>query len=478
MTIYIRVSEASRLSWTQDMGQLCEATEKTSIQARVNLAGVFGDFRHDYLRSDSLVIFTAGSAITTFMALVKAIAAQRPSPSVSYQGGAFNFQLYLVCTFRTQSELAAYGQFLHQVTQDPRFTSWIYIQIFVTRAKGVTSPTQAAEKQPLKNMHGLNSSLMALSMDPRSFQQDVFNRSDGSGSSTPTTAVFPSPYYAPEVDLSSPIPRHRYTPRSLTTPPPPTNLLQHQQVQATIATFQSASADTVARMFALLDLGTSAFMVIVPLAFYYAIRTVQWEGSPHYCPYEYRRVDGLTVFVCRWTFALLPDVFHFLAMVGLGYLGAWIARKIQRRQDLTKYGQQQQQSAMGDFDLECQQAATMVEVEDVEVGQGIRLSLSDDWSSFGDGDRQAASGEANPSEVAFTPGRMDARQVILRFKEMGVGCHKNNDTVGDEEMHMKGTVGGNVTVRAGGPEGFIDMIERQVGTSRWEVDFRRETWAP
>jgi hypothetical protein len=62
------------------------------------------------------------------MALIKAIAAQIASSSEPLR-----MQFHLVCTFRTRSELHAYGSFLHQITRDPRFTSWLYVEIYVSR---------------------------------------------------------------------------------------------------------------------------------------------------------------------------------------------------------------------------------------------------------------------------------------------------------------------------------------------------------
>src|SRR5690554_745296 len=62
------------------------------------------------------------------MALIKAVAAQ-----IASSNEPLRIHLHLICTFRTRSELHAYGSFLHQVTRDPRFTSWLHVEIYVSR---------------------------------------------------------------------------------------------------------------------------------------------------------------------------------------------------------------------------------------------------------------------------------------------------------------------------------------------------------
>jgi len=58
MTIHIRVSRSvNDNSWTNDLARLCARSEQSSVQVLVNLNGVFGDKRHDALKSEVLVIF-------------------------------------------------------------------------------------------------------------------------------------------------------------------------------------------------------------------------------------------------------------------------------------------------------------------------------------------------------------------------------------------------------------------------------------
>ncbi|KAF9141931.1 hypothetical protein BGX20_007337, partial [Mortierella sp. AD010] len=123
----MRVLGESKYSWTRHLAQRC-GTDDKSITIRANVDGVFGDRRHDYLKSETMIMFVAGAAITTFMALIKAIAAQ-----IAASNEPLRVKLHLICTFRTRSELHAYGSFLHQITRDPRFTSWLHVEIYVSR---------------------------------------------------------------------------------------------------------------------------------------------------------------------------------------------------------------------------------------------------------------------------------------------------------------------------------------------------------
>ncbi|KAF9176278.1 hypothetical protein BGZ49_006444, partial [Haplosporangium sp. Z 27] len=96
ITLYMRVFGESKFSWTRDLAKLCGNDEKT-VSIRANVDGVFGDRRHDYLKSETMIMFVAGAAITTFMALIKAIAAQ-----IATSNEPLRIQLHLICTFRTR----------------------------------------------------------------------------------------------------------------------------------------------------------------------------------------------------------------------------------------------------------------------------------------------------------------------------------------------------------------------------------------
>ncbi|KAF8902518.1 hypothetical protein BGZ58_006682, partial [Dissophora ornata] len=56
ITLYIRRFTESKSSWTNDLSKLF-GPDGTRITLRANVDGVFGDRRHDYLKSETLVIF-------------------------------------------------------------------------------------------------------------------------------------------------------------------------------------------------------------------------------------------------------------------------------------------------------------------------------------------------------------------------------------------------------------------------------------
>ncbi|KAF9205810.1 ferric/cupric-chelate reductase, partial [Podila verticillata] len=58
MTLYIRTFEDSKLSWTCALARLC-GNEDKRIRVKANVDGVFGDRRHDYLKSETMIIFVA-----------------------------------------------------------------------------------------------------------------------------------------------------------------------------------------------------------------------------------------------------------------------------------------------------------------------------------------------------------------------------------------------------------------------------------
>jgi hypothetical protein len=56
MTLFMRVMGESKWSWTRDLAKRCGNDDKPVI-VRTNVDGVFGDRRHDYLKSETVVIF-------------------------------------------------------------------------------------------------------------------------------------------------------------------------------------------------------------------------------------------------------------------------------------------------------------------------------------------------------------------------------------------------------------------------------------
>ncbi|KAF9936956.1 ferric/cupric-chelate reductase, partial [Modicella reniformis] len=132
MTLYIRTFGGNKKSWTHALSELCGKDGESTL-LKMNVEGVFGDRQHDYLCSDTIVILAAGAAITTFMPLIKSIAAHIDAKSSASSEPQTTIKAYLICTFRYESELYCYGDFLHQISNDPRFTSWLKTTIHVSR---------------------------------------------------------------------------------------------------------------------------------------------------------------------------------------------------------------------------------------------------------------------------------------------------------------------------------------------------------
>ncbi|KAF9363474.1 hypothetical protein BGX34_004090 [Mortierella sp. NVP85] len=481
MTLFMRVMGESKWSWTRDLAKRCGNDDKPVI-VRTNVDGVFGDRRHDYLKSETMVIFIAGAAITTFMSLIKAIAAQ-----IAASSDPLRMQLHMICTFRTRSELHAYGSFLHQITRDPRFTSWLHVELYVSRPdkpqtltgahahvikNDIQVPGQTKKKDSKKNFLQRTGTRLKRALSGRTMVeiavpapaltsvavqinnsnsekgeavdvdlqrsnseksiaetlQDATERmpepTDAGGPSSPTETVSVSIEESilekPRKKASSTAAYHEYA----------------------LPTFQAASADSVSKRLAMLDLMTSALLVVVPLAFYYVLRTVDFEGPSQWCEGAKSR-DKWTVFVCFWTYAMVPGFSHLVATLTLGYAGISVARKVHMRHH---------QKRTETKDVEAATAAGADAVNTAAAGVKEEKQLSHEDGNWDEGD------------VVYSRGRMDVRKVINNFVERGVGKAENGQ--------------GLATVFAGGPEGFVDMIERQVKKANWTAEFHRETWAP
>ncbi|KAF9408408.1 hypothetical protein BGZ94_002322 [Podila epigama] len=210
-------------------------------------------------------------------------------------------------------------------------------------------------------------------------------------------------------------------------------VMKHPYHEQALPTFETASADTVSRRLATLDLLTSAVLVFVPLAFYYGLRTVAWEGAPAWCP-ETKSRDWWTIFICQWVYSMVPGVVHAVVMLALGYLGIYLARKTYQRYQ-KRGGADNIEAALPYPDVNCDDE---------------QLSVED--------------GNWDEGDVVYSRGRVDIKKAIQGFVEAGVGNKEKSQ--------------GLVTVFAGGPEGYLDMVEKHVRNAPWTVQFRRETWAP
>ncbi|KAI8606423.1 hypothetical protein EDD21DRAFT_410230 [Dissophora ornata] len=463
MTLFIRTFEDSKLSWTRNLAKLC-GNEDKRIRVRANVDGVFGDRRHDYLKSETMIIFVAGAAITTFMALIKAIAAQ-----ITASKEPLRMQLHLICTFRTRSELHAYGSFLHQITRDPRFTSWLHVQIYVSRPDKpqtlmgshahvvkndiqVPAPTKRNEKKKRFMSLKRTGTMLKRALSGRT----IVAENEKSQPHTQVAAVVregdtavnskDSSLHRPEsihtiVDLEV---IAEETPSKASGLSPEKNCLaiatssnepmatsptrEMTYIDQPLPTFQASNVTSVATRWAKLDLFMTCFLILVPLAAWCGARTVPWEGPSNWCPTNKTKGTYVNV-TCRWTYALIPGTLQIVVASVAGYFAVWLARTILLRRG---------------SDVEKTLPYPDFAVEDE------RLAVED--------------GNWDEGDVVYSRGRLDVKKVIQYFVDAGVGKKE------------KGR--GLVSVFGGGPEGFMNMVEKQAKSADWAVDYHRETWAP
>ncbi|KAI1314921.1 hypothetical protein EDD11_001558 [Mortierella claussenii] len=472
MTLFIRTFEDSKLSWTCNLARLCGKEDKR-IRVRANIDGVFGDRRHDYLKSETMIIFVAGAAITTFMALIKAIAAQ-----IAASSEPLRMQLHLICTFRTRSELHAYGSFLHQITRDPRFTSWLHVEVYVSRpdkpetlmgahAHVVKNDIQVPikNKRPEKKKRFMSfkrtGTMLKRALSGRTIVVDnekaptspvpaalATDRLDADAVNSKESSLHRSNSVHTVVDpadiAEETEPSEAATSRSHSEKQQQQQITSAQEPMSAVAptramtyndqplpTFQARNSVSVATKWAKLDLLVTSILIFVPLAAWCVARTVSWEGPSNWCPTTKLRGSNIQM-KCRWTYAIIPGVIQIIVASIAGYFAVWMARFLLTRR-----------SSAG------KDAETGLPYPDFEK-EDERLSVED--------------GNWDEGDVVYSRGRLDVKKVIQGFVEAGVGSKAKGQ--------------GLVSIFGGGPEGFVAMVEKQAKLADWSVDFHRETWAP
>ncbi|KAF9388126.1 hypothetical protein CPB97_001577 [Podila verticillata] len=478
ITLFIRTYNDKKGSWTGGLAKLCGSEDK-KIMVKANIDGVFGDRRHDYLKSEVVVLFAAGAAITTFMALIKAIAAQ-----IAASSEPLRIQLHLICTFRTRSELHAYGSFLHQITRDPRFTSWLHVEIYVSRPdkaqtlmgahahvikNDILVPAESAKKAkkakrfaslrktgtmlrralsgrtvveaPEKNSKvsskedsGKNVSFSAAGTHVRTGSVDTVVENekrahdastDSSASSSSASSVSGKLHDLSDIVISE----ETYSSSSHNE-----KFSTGQMIYTTkrLPTFQDANSTSVATQLARLDLHASAILVFIPLAFWYILRAIHYEGSVHYCDVM-EDMNQTQNKICYGAYSTVPPFGHMVLLSAMGYFALWLARR----------------TLMRSIKVDLEATGAGVPYPDIR-SEDEKLTVED--------------GNWDEGDVVYSIGRMNIKQVISNFMEREIG--------------LPGKDQGLVTVFGGGPEAFVAHVEKQIQKSQWAVDFHRETWAP
>ncbi|KAF9186053.1 hypothetical protein BGZ50_002657 [Haplosporangium sp. Z 11] len=403
MTLYIRTFGENTSSWTHALSELCDPEGKP-VMLNMEVEGVFGDRRHDYLCSDEIVIFAAGAALTTFMPLIKSIAAQIEAVSKSSEPQK-TIKVYLIATFRYESELYSYGDFLHQITNDPRFTSWLTVDIRVSRPSKTPRLASVAIEMPES--------------------RDQKTMPTGSTSS--------------ETDIDS---------RSISSIEP-TDLGKHEMIsekshaktksyaEKPLPTFPAADSNVVSTIHAKRDLFLTACILLIPFGAFIGLRYAGiegvWNGESRWCRTT-KIYDQNMTNKCMWNYTMTPGVLHMVAGAILGYGALFYARWSTLRSS--------RRSVSGD------------NVEDQSAY--MRTVLANNMMAFDD-------------SIRFKSVRLDVAQSIQELIAAGVGMSER-----DENNKSSKTT----SVFVGGPDRFLDSVEKQSKVAKWSVEFHRETWSP
>ncbi|KAF9121320.1 hypothetical protein BGW39_010631 [Mortierella sp. 14UC] len=395
MTLYIRTFEDSKDSWTRQLAAIC-GRDGNSVVLPMNVDGVFGDREHDYLCSDEIVIFAAGAAITTFMPLIKSIAARIDAEAASGVPQK-TLRMYLICTFRYESELYAYGDFLHQITNDVRFTSWLKTTIHVSRAEknpriaiagqgtkpqDLTPPASPTESESIETVAQENNSNPQLLEDSKR-----------------TIAVSESGKGALD------------------------NKQQYRYKERILPTFLAADSARVSTLHASRDLLITAAMLVIPFATYIGVRYApiegSWNGEWNWCRTTLIYDQNMTN-KCMWNYTMTPGA---------------DAAKLATDDGATS-------------------GNTRSYLESV-----LRAQIMD-----------------YDGTIAFKSSRLDVEKYIADLIAEDVGMGQTKALKRDAEK--KELVGKTTTVFVGGPDGFLDTVEKANRKAKWSVDFHRETWSP
>ncbi|KAF9912372.1 ferric/cupric-chelate reductase [Linnemannia zychae] len=419
MTLYIRTFGESKDSWTRQLAAICGSNGK-SVVLPMNVDGVFGDREHDYLCSDEIVIFSAGAAITTFMPLIKSIAARIDAEAASGVPQK-TLRMYLICTFRYESELYAYGNFLHQITHDVRFTSWLRTSIHVSRA----------EKNPrIAIAQSSNTQELATPASPAKFESIETAAQDNNDS----PQLLGDAKRTSMVSLSGKIALE--------------NNQQYQYKERVLPTYLAADSSRVSTIHASRDLLITAALLLIPFVSFIAVRYAPiegpWDGEWNWCRTT-RIYDQNMTNKCMWNYTMTPGVVQIGMACVVGYILMYIGRRATRREaEVAKLA----------TDDGATSGNTRAYLESV-----LRAQIMD-----------------YDGTIAFQSSRLDVERYIAELIAEDVGMGKTKAL--KQDAGKKELVGKTTTVFVGGPDGFLDTVEKANRKAKWSVDFHRETWSP
>ncbi|KAF9110885.1 hypothetical protein BGX27_005753 [Mortierella sp. AM989] len=407
MTLYIRTFGDNKNSWTSALSDLCNKNGDP-VMLQMNVEGVFGDRLHDYLCSDVIVIFAAGAAITTFMPLIKSIAAHIEANALSVEPQS-TIKIHLICTFRYENELYAYGDFLYQITHDHRFTSWLRTDIHVSRP-GKTFIVST----------------------------DVTSNAEHSKTTIPLNLKA-------QVDSDTPMPIEQVQPVSQ----------DHMAVSGSriekvmytdkpLPTFLASNSTSVSTIHAKRDLLITAVLLLIPFAAFIGLRYVglegAWNGEHRWCRTT-RIYDQNMTNKCMWNYTMTPGTLHIVIASLIGYILIFVARRSSRRAS-SEHSTNHSGSESGIMNNQSTYLKSVL----------VNQLMTPDGS------------------IRFKPLRLDVEKCI-------------KDLIAEDIGVVPGTKYGKMAAKTtsvfvGGPDGFLDSVEKCSKEANWTVEFHRETWSP
>ncbi|KAG0244117.1 ferric/cupric-chelate reductase [Mortierella sp. GBA43] len=432
MTLYVRTFGENKDSWTHALAELCDKNGDPTI-LKMNTEGVFGDRLHDYLCSDVIVIFAAGAAITTFMPLIKSVAAHIESKSKSSEPQA-TIKVHLICTFRYETELYCYGDFLYQITHDPRFTSWLKTDIHVSR--------------PEKTLQLRSDAPIVIEKSSDNDEHPRVPKAKESCGDSITTASSSEPTQLQEIQRDPHV--------TSTSSVHDSSSHEQEHINKPLPTFLAAASGSVATIHAKRDLALTAAMLLIPYGVFIGLRYAglegTWDGESRWCRTTEIYDQNMTN-KCMWNYTMTPGVLHIIAGSIVGYLFIWTARRLTRKVWLGLKG------------IEAGNAGTGPAQD--ENSLYLRTLLATKVMPF-DG------------SIQFKRMRLDVEQCIqnLVSENVGVVAKEISGVQVARNSRKAKAAAKTTTVFAGGPDGFLDAVEKASRKASWSVEFHRETWSP
>jgi len=230
------------------------------------------------------------------MPLIKSIAAHIDAVKSFTSEPQNTIKVHLICTFRYESELYSYGGFLHLISNDPRFTSWMKTEIHVSRPNKIQPRDSVADSHADSHTEVASEQsspeIEVLSLDAQGGK--ISHKATGTNSNR----------------------KGLYDDRSL-------------------PTFLSANSASVSTLHATRDLALTVVMLLIPVALFIGLRFVSLEGN--WEPYGWYWCRTTEIYdqnmtnKCMWNYTMTPGTSHIVLASIIGYALIYMARRSTRK---------------------------------------------------------------------------------------------------------------------------------------------------